>query len=282
MLELRLNILNDYVDFFVIVESNETFSGVKKEFSFEKNSHLFDRFKNKIIYHKVVDTPQTFEDKNCDQYTLNLAKESDNVTLDNICWLKEFYQKECIKAALQNIVQDDDHCYISDIDEIWNYKASVNLDDSIYKFNIEYCYIEFLNMRSDENWRYFTGPILTKYKNIKNNCINHIRTYRKMRKHYKYVENGGWHFNALGGIEEKIANFSHPFYTTQSMKLRMTGLYVETTNLPSYILNNMDKYKDLFYDDVDSKFKYSPMKEYSRYLKVDHYKKMIYPFLPNF
>ena len=50
MLELRLNILNDYVDFFVIVESNETFSGVKKEFSFEKNSHLFDRFKNKIIY----------------------------------------------------------------------------------------------------------------------------------------------------------------------------------------------------------------------------------------
>ena len=32
LLDLRLNILDDYVDFFVVVESNTTFSGIQREF----------------------------------------------------------------------------------------------------------------------------------------------------------------------------------------------------------------------------------------------------------
>ncbi len=31
LLEIRLNILNDYVDHFVIIESSETFTGLKKK-----------------------------------------------------------------------------------------------------------------------------------------------------------------------------------------------------------------------------------------------------------
>ena len=34
LLEIRLNILNNYVDYFIIIESSETHSGLKKKISF--------------------------------------------------------------------------------------------------------------------------------------------------------------------------------------------------------------------------------------------------------
>ena len=48
VLELRLNILNKYVDYFVIVESSFTHKGDKRELKF--NHQKFDKFKDKIIY----------------------------------------------------------------------------------------------------------------------------------------------------------------------------------------------------------------------------------------
>ena len=48
MVELRMNILNDYVDFFVISESTKTHQGDKKKLNFEVNN--FKKFKHKIIY----------------------------------------------------------------------------------------------------------------------------------------------------------------------------------------------------------------------------------------
>jgi beta-1,4-mannosyl-glycoprotein beta-1,4-N-acetylglucosaminyltransferase len=281
MLELRLNILNDYVDFFVIAEANETFSGFKKDFNFEKNLNLFEKFKNKIIYYKIMDTPNSPYDSNCNQEILYLARSSDNVTPDNICWLKEFYQKECIKLALQNIATDEDICYVSDIDEVWDYKKEVYLENEIYKFNIDYCYFEFLNMRSDEDWRFFTGPILTKYKNIKHNCLNHLRTYRKMKDKYKYIRNGGWHFNALGGVNKKIDDFAHPYYTEKIMNSRRTGLYVEFANLPDYVQEHLELYEELIYNDTQKAYQYSLFKKYSKYFRIDYYKKLIYPYIPD-
>ena len=53
LLELRLNVLNNSVDFFVIVESAITFQGEDKDFYFEKNIERFAKFQSKIIYLKV-------------------------------------------------------------------------------------------------------------------------------------------------------------------------------------------------------------------------------------
>ena len=46
--EIRLNCLNNYVDYFVIVESTFTHKGEKRELKF--NHQKFDKFKDKIIY----------------------------------------------------------------------------------------------------------------------------------------------------------------------------------------------------------------------------------------
>jgi beta-1,4-mannosyl-glycoprotein beta-1,4-N-acetylglucosaminyltransferase len=44
LFRLRLNILNDTVDYFVIVESTVTFSGNFKELVYENNKELIKRF----------------------------------------------------------------------------------------------------------------------------------------------------------------------------------------------------------------------------------------------
>ena len=55
LLDLRLNILNDCVDYFVIVEGNKTWQNNSKMFRFDINK--FEKFKKKIIYVKVEDLP---------------------------------------------------------------------------------------------------------------------------------------------------------------------------------------------------------------------------------
>jgi beta-1,4-mannosyl-glycoprotein beta-1,4-N-acetylglucosaminyltransferase len=44
LLELRLNVLDSYVDYFVICEASVTHSGINKEYIFENNKHRFSKF----------------------------------------------------------------------------------------------------------------------------------------------------------------------------------------------------------------------------------------------
>ena len=55
LVDLRFNILNNFVDYFVVVESNRTWQGNKKKFNF--NIKKFKKFSNKILYIKVKDMP---------------------------------------------------------------------------------------------------------------------------------------------------------------------------------------------------------------------------------
>ena len=55
LLEIRLNILNKFVDYFVIIESEETHSGNKKIAKFQADK--YPEFKKKIIYKKINNFP---------------------------------------------------------------------------------------------------------------------------------------------------------------------------------------------------------------------------------
>jgi beta-1,4-mannosyl-glycoprotein beta-1,4-N-acetylglucosaminyltransferase len=59
ILDLRLNILNNYVDYFIIVESIYTHKGERRKLKF--NSKKFERFKDKIIYLVCEDEPENIE-----------------------------------------------------------------------------------------------------------------------------------------------------------------------------------------------------------------------------
>ena len=51
LLEIRMNELDSVVDYFLIVESNATFTGLPKETYFAQNRDRFSKFQHKIVYH---------------------------------------------------------------------------------------------------------------------------------------------------------------------------------------------------------------------------------------
>lgn len=251
ILEIRLNILKDSVDQFVIVEAPTTFSGLKKPLYFQEQKERFKQFLGKIKYFVIDDYPN-------DQELLKLADSSSNVPKNGPeHWRREFYQKESIKKALTHL-QDEDICFIGDVDEIWNPEILIDYTkDNIFKLEQE-VYSYYLNNKSSEPW---AGTIVTKYKNIKNNCLNHLRTKGKTK--YVYIENGGWHFTSMGGISEVRRKLNDSYtkdsYNTNEVQEKLEErfgkkdyigrnkfkFWIDETGLPKYILENKEKYKNL-------------------------------------
>ena len=82
MLETRFNILNDFVDKFVITEAKYSHSGEKKKLNFDFNR--FKQFRKKIIYLVVENEPDSlvYAKKGNTYATLgSLYIESDNLEL---------------------------------------------------------------------------------------------------------------------------------------------------------------------------------------------------------
>jgi len=128
LLDLRFNILNNYVDYFVIVESSKTWQNNKKKFNFKINKFL--KFNHKIIYIKVEDMPN-----------------GDNP------WLRENFQRNCITRGISNAASED-LVIISDADEIPNPKK-------IKEFNVKkkYAVFEQKQFYYKLNLMNFTYPI---------------------------------------------------------------------------------------------------------------------------
>ncbi len=249
LLEIRLNVLDPYVDYFVIVESNQTFSGQDKSLYFKENKDRFAKWNHKIIHQVVDDYPK-------DKDIVSLANSSPNVPKDGPAhWHREFYQKESIKKALVGL-NDDDICFVGDVDEIWNYNKKYNLGKKdVFKLKLK-VYSYFLNNRSDED---FAGTIVTKYKNIKNNCLNHLRS-----RNLRYLHDGGWHFTNMGGLEQirrKLdASYTKESYNTPDVQQQLEGrirenkdymgrvfkFLIDESDLPEYILKNRNRYEQYF------------------------------------
>ena len=175
LLELRLNILNKYVDRFVIVEGNKTWQNNSKKLKFDINK--FQKFKDKIIYIPVEDMP-----------------DGDNP------YLRENFQRNCILRGLSN-AEDNDLIIISDLDEIPNPK---NLD----KFDINMRYAVFkqlhfyykFNLQSQKN-KYWYGSRICVKKYLKSpQWLRDLKFKKrpiwridKLRLN-NILEDGGWHF----------------------------------------------------------------------------------------
>lgn len=233
VLEVRLNILDSVVDKFVIVEARETFSGVPKPLYYLENKERFAKWNDKIIHHIAEETPELKKQ----------AYLSPNTGNGEHYWIREFIQKESAKEAL-SFCNDDDVVFISDVDEIWRPELAQIKGNDIYKPK-QLPYMYYFNQRTDEDWLGWTGTIFTMYANIKNACINHLRT--DSMTDFVVIENGGWHFNSIGGKEKKREAFKHPVYENESeWKRREVNMHIDEKDLPDYLINNKEKWKTLF------------------------------------
>ena len=86
LLEYRLHLLHKIVDYFVIVESINTFVGEKKELYYKKNQDKFKKYDKQIIHIIVDDMP---------------LKEKLNT--NNTIWTNEHHQRNCIKRGLDKL-----------------------------------------------------------------------------------------------------------------------------------------------------------------------------------
>jgi beta-1,4-mannosyl-glycoprotein beta-1,4-N-acetylglucosaminyltransferase len=247
LFDIRYNILKDYVDEFIVIEFDKTFSGKDKPFYFEEIKDKYSKVtycKNKNnVWHKYMD----------------LAKSSPNTTGAEH-WKEEFCQKEYIKDCLQNVPyarckEDDDIVAIFDCDEIWT-EGALHIEYG-QKLGLQ-VYTYYLNNKSSER---FHGGIIQTYGVIKNSCLNHLRTTDK-----KTVYNYGWHFTSIGGHEEVKRKLSDSYtresYWTEQVEnnlkdnvenskdfLGRSFTYkIDESELPTYLKENKQKYAHLFKD----------------------------------
>jgi len=216
LLDIRLNILDKYVDFFVIVESEYFHNGKKRKLKFDINK--FQKFKNKIIYIIHKNEP------------LEIAKLSDKDSEDIKSYklivnahLRENDQRNHISKGLTG-ADDDDLILVSDVDEIPNFDY-VNLSkikNKIIMFEQEIFYYKFNRYLPNFTW-YGTKACKKKnlispqwLRNIKNKRFPfwRIDTFFSKNKYINkiFIKNGGWHFSNIknaNDIELKLKSYLH-------------------------------------------------------------------------
>lgn len=255
LLEIRLNILFAYVDKFVLVESRLTHSGIEKPLYYQENKERFAQWNDKIV-HYVVDTPLEWHELPQD----HPARTSPKLPKYTTAFMRDFYEKEAVKDALE-FAKDDDIVFVSDLDEIWNplIKFSIYRDIPFMYRPKQLAYSYYLNLRTneEENW---TGTIITDYKTIKRYCLNHLRA-KEMTPSIP-IENGGWHFTNMGGIEavkKKLESYSHQEYNVEEIKDNLETamkngtdfigrdyqMWVDESDWPEYLAQNKGKYLHL-------------------------------------
>lgn len=251
LLEIRLNVLNDVVDKFVLVEASKTQSLIDKPFYFEENKDRYSKFLDKIIHVKITDYPK---------------KDG---------WAMENYQRNCIVKGLQQLeLKEEDIIGVSDLDEIWFPEIKDKFQEyfkEVKFISVEMKYLVFyLNLETvDKKW---IGTIFAKAKDLINYTPQNLRN---IKDHVSHIEEAGWHFGYQGG-KEKVYNkylsciepldkskipSKEDFFKQFDDRIKHEGSFIYSDdlnntsvrlnkinvedNLPKYILSNIDKYNHM-------------------------------------
>lgn len=216
LLDLRLNILDEFVDKFVIVESSCTHSGKEKKLIFDINK--YSKFKEKINYIILKDPPKGIEE-------ISSNDSEDEISRKEIlnALKRENLQRDTILNGLKD-ADSNDWIIVSDLDEIPDL-AKVNFNNIknkmiffkqkvfYYKLNLELKTLRWIGTKACRK-KYLKSPQWL--RNIKD------KIYPKWRldilfseKRYNdifFIENGGWHFSFIKkpeDIEKKLRSYLH-------------------------------------------------------------------------
>jgi beta-1,4-mannosyl-glycoprotein beta-1,4-N-acetylglucosaminyltransferase len=184
-LELRLTVLDPFIDRFVLVESELNHRGGPKELFFEKNKERFSKWIHKIK-HVIV--------------------KADESPTDADPWSREKHQRECILRGLDD-VPDNAIVMVSDVDEIPDLnKIPKILPQPICALHMWMFEYSLKYLFGGEAW---VGTVMTTCENFKQIGPNQLRSNR-----WKYVTfyHSGWHLSSFGGPERvalKVNTYAH-------------------------------------------------------------------------
>ena len=284
LLDLRFNVLNDYVDKFVITEATYTHNGDAKNLNFDINK--FPKFKDKIEYIVVNEPPPTLlkinsqdsEDTRGEKLILNGMK-------------RDYFQREELQRGFKN-ADPEDLIIISDLDEIPNLE---NLDIKkiknkiicfkqkmfYYKFNLLYESIPWFGTRVCKKKNLISPQWLrdTKHKKYPIWRLDVLFSKYKYQDIY-HVENGGWHFTNIKSpknLYTKLSKFAHHY------EFEISGLDLKD-------VEKMIKEKKVVYDhsvdqrgykwSANTKLKTLDLSEMPKYLEKNYAKYIDWLDLP--
>lgn len=267
ILKMRMNIMNDVADKFVVSESTVTFSGDSKPLYYAENKDLFEPFNKKVVHIIVDDTP-----------------------MDTTPFMRDSHQKCAVKRGLDGASKDDIVIF-SDVDEIPNpevvKKVLDNFDpNKIYALAQRnfYCYVdmeettgnllsitgEFPGVEGkDRKW---LGTKICTVGMLDRFTTEQLRD-KEQQPLMERVPNGGWHFSYMGGNSKTSA--------TKRVQYKIQSAAHQEYNTREYLWNvhrNIKKHKDIL--GRESNFEIVPIDEsFPEYLRThqDEYKHLIYP-----
>ena len=258
MMDLRFNILNDYVEKFIVCESTISHSGKKKKLNFDINN--YPKFKDKIKYIVIDEEPRGIIGlKN------GLAKphekRSDSLKRINLSY---DYMLRAISGA-----SDNDLIILSDNDEIPNLNSQQfkNCNKNIiifkqlffyYKLNLFYDLVPWYGSKATRKKNLISMSWLRNLKN-KEYPFWRIDTLFSNTRYInlEIIKDGGWHFTNLMTAEklyEKLTNFGH------HDEFEISGITVND------LKKKMDK-KEVFFNHFVDKEKYKERWNYNYKLK---------------
>ena len=279
LLKMRLDELDEVVDYFVLVESAETQRGDPKPFYFYENRHLFEKYLNKII-HIMVDERHP----------------------EMGLWERENYQRNCIARGLKQC-SFSDLIIISDLDEIPRAESIHQLLITVPKRNARLLEIgkskkfkkhnrEKMGPSHAEKLFYINGARafemrisfyhLNRQTDFGLSCANGpwvasitpkgpwigtvittygvlikfgVQYFRDSRWRFPRVHNGGWHFTWMGGkdkIRKKISSIVEGDPNGGSISDEEIDRWIDMhpvvpvdESFPKYMLKNFDYLKSI-------------------------------------
>lgn len=243
LLELRLNILSDVVDAFVLVEAGETFQGDAKPFHYQDNARRFAAFNERIWPVRLNALPH------------------------GTTWAREHYQRNAIIRGLRAYgARSEDMVLVSDVDEIphpdavrelhafaaLNHGYTIAFRQTLYTYHL--------------NWRHvrpWYGTRAVRYGDLRE-PQNLRATLGPLYRDEPVIEQGGWSFSSFGGADavvRKLKSFSHsacaaPEYANEAHVSACiangTGIMPDDGNsyvwsevddtYPAYLRDNLERY----------------------------------------
>ena len=216
VLDLRLNILNPVIDYFIIVESTFNHKGEKRKLKFDIKK--YKKFEKKIVYLIFDEEPSGIEQV---LKTDNEGEKSRKHILNAA--LRENGQRNYISKGLE-FANEKDLILISDVDEIPNLeKIDWNtINDQIILFKQDMFYYKLNLKLPDLIWsgtkackkKYLKSPQWLRNIKDKKYSFFRIDTFFSKKKYIniKFIENGGWHFSNIktaAEIEHKLKSYLH-------------------------------------------------------------------------
>ena len=277
ILDLRLNILDKFVDYFVIVESIFTHKGERRNLKF--NINKFKKFESKIVYLVYDQEPSQIEkivskdteDEKSRKYIMNAL-------------FRENAQRNFINGAVNNL-DNEDVILVSDVDEIPNLKG-INFEEKkskiilfkqdmlYYKFNLKLPNLAWTGTKACKK-KYFKSAQWLRNVKDRKYPFYRVDTYFSEKKYIDcdFIENGGWHFTNIktaNQIKQKLESYLHHIefdknplsaeeidkiiqdkiaiydLSVDQRKNKIRGNKLENYplhKLPEYLLDNLNNYK---------------------------------------